>query len=261
MLSLFPAALSPDLIPRFLHYSLLRMRPLATIVLGLATAEFAMFALAGGFLTASRANPWLLLAIFLGLSGLTYGAAKARSANHFGWVGIAFVALLEWGTVLNSSGNADPLTWALPAIILVPIGAGPIWLTRRDYVIGTVGCWLTVLPFISSLSLTPQNWTVFGMYVILSGTLSYVLHALFCGYRRESFVLEIRLADMASLDALTGVPNRRYFFEKANAMLRSCAALGEPANAVFVDIDHFKSLNDGYGHAAGDEALRDVAQT
>lgn len=56
----------------------------------------------------------------------------------------------------------------------------------------------------------------------------------------------------ASTDGLTGLLNRTSFEEKARAML----AAGEQYTLVMADLDHFKMLNDSYGHAAGDQALR-----
>jgi two-component system, cell cycle response regulator len=66
----------------------------------------------------------------------------------------------------------------------------------------------------------------------------------------------IRLADT---DAMTGVFNRRAFFERA---VESCARAndGEPLCGVMMDIDHFKQINDVYGHAVGDRAIVDVAR-
>ncbi|MFL5757914.1 MAG: GGDEF domain-containing protein, partial [Chloroflexota bacterium] len=62
----------------------------------------------------------------------------------------------------------------------------------------------------------------------------------------------------ASTDALTGLPNRRYFDEYVGLMARRRRA-GDAAGVLMVDIDKFKVLNDTHGHAVGDEVLRAVA--
>ena len=66
---------------------------------------------------------------------------------------------------------------------------------------------------------------------------------------------------LARTDALTGVNNRRYFFEVAVHEFSAAARYGHPLTAIMFDIDHFKTLNDTYGHQNGDEMLRLVAQT
>jgi len=60
-------------------------------------------------------------------------------------------------------------------------------------------------------------------------------------------------------DPLTGLPNRLSFIESLNAALRSGAAAGLPVGILFLDLDHFKLINDSFGHHAGDALLRTVA--
>jgi len=70
--------------------------------------------------------------------------------------------------------------------------------------------------------------------------------------------MQNELIRLATTDPLTGAFNRRAFFEKAEEM-RVRAEAGEPLAAVMFDIDHFKRINDNYGHDAGDECIRAVA--
>jgi len=72
--------------------------------------------------------------------------------------------------------------------------------------------------------------------------------------------LEAQLAAAAEHDPLTGLPNRAGFTARALAALAASRAAGQPAVVALLDIDHFKSVNDGWGHAAGDEVLRGVAR-
>jgi diguanylate cyclase (GGDEF)-like protein len=62
----------------------------------------------------------------------------------------------------------------------------------------------------------------------------------------------------ASTDPLTGLPNRRYFDEYVGLLARRRRA-GDAVGVLMVDIDRFKVLNDTFGHATGDEVLREVA--
>ena len=66
--------------------------------------------------------------------------------------------------------------------------------------------------------------------------------------------------ELATLDGLTGTNNRRYFMELAQLQFDSARRFGQPLSALMLDVDHFKSVNDRYGHAVGDQVLRVVAE-
>ena len=66
--------------------------------------------------------------------------------------------------------------------------------------------------------------------------------------------------DAASTDPLTGLPNRRSFFEQAEKLTARAQIGGTPFSVAAMDLDHFKEINDQYGHATGDEVLRLFAQ-
>jgi diguanylate cyclase (GGDEF)-like protein len=68
-----------------------------------------------------------------------------------------------------------------------------------------------------------------------------------------------QLRQLANFDMLTQVPNRRHFHELAARMLASTD--GASASLLMFDIDHFKRINDRFGHKAGDEALCDVSRS
>ena len=65
----------------------------------------------------------------------------------------------------------------------------------------------------------------------------------------------------ATTDGLTGLLNRRAFIEVATAMHAAQGARGEPVTLLMFDLDHFKSVNDRFGHATGDSVLKVFAQT
>jgi two-component system, cell cycle response regulator len=64
----------------------------------------------------------------------------------------------------------------------------------------------------------------------------------------------------ADTDALTGVRNRRYFEEALATECRRAARTGYNVGLIMIDIDHFKRVNDTYGHPGGDRVLREIAQ-
>jgi len=69
------------------------------------------------------------------------------------------------------------------------------------------------------------------------------------------------LSKLAAFDDLTGVYNRRSMFHHLEAELSRCRRYGRSLGVLMVDIDHFKRVNDEYGHLVGDQALRWVATT
>lgn len=69
-------------------------------------------------------------------------------------------------------------------------------------------------------------------------------------------LVELELARLAATDPLTGLPNRRFFQQTANLELERVRRFSGSASVIMLDVDHFKSVNDTYGHALGDEALR-----
>ncbi len=69
-----------------------------------------------------------------------------------------------------------------------------------------------------------------------------------------------KVSHMAWHDALTGLPNRRLFEDRVEQELVRSRRVGEPVCMFFVDLDHFKSVNDTKGHAAGDDLIQQVSQ-
>ena len=71
---------------------------------------------------------------------------------------------------------------------------------------------------------------------------------------------ERKLQALARMDALTGLPNRRHFNEKLEAAIRRASRSRQMVGLMFLDVDHFKRINDTLGHGGGDAVLQEFAR-
>lgn len=76
----------------------------------------------------------------------------------------------------------------------------------------------------------------------------------------ERRVIEEDIHRLAYYDALTGLPNRSQLRERLDIMVKQAHIAGGSGALLFIDLDRFKPINDSFGHPAGDQVLRDVAQ-
>ncbi|MBN2628048.1 MAG: GGDEF domain-containing protein [Spirochaetales bacterium] len=94
------------------------------------------------------------------------------------------------------------------------------------------------------------------LVIFVLGTLVlYILHL-----RKKLSTAEKRLEDMATYDLITGLPNRRFFQDYAEKTLDLCRRRSCRMALYYIDLDHFKPVNDTYGHEMGDLLLNEVGQ-
>ncbi|MCS7209012.1 MAG: GGDEF domain-containing protein, partial [Fimbriimonadales bacterium] len=80
-------------------------------------------------------------------------------------------------------------------------------------------------------------------------------------YENQLKALNQKLQNLAITDGLTGLHNHRAFQDYLETQFRIALRNRRPLSLILIDVDHFKQYNDSYGHQAGDEVLRTVAQT
>ena len=112
--------------------------------------------------------------------------------------------------------------------------------------------------------------TVYAEWWFRAASIGGVLLALCCGIMalllvvRQELAQRIRaekdLSDLATRDSLTGLLNRRGFFDLAETALAEARLRNESVAVLMIDADHFKRYNDHYGHAAGDIVLSAIGQ-
>ncbi|MET3925067.1 GGDEF domain-containing protein [Devosia sp. 2618] len=129
----------------------------------------------------------------------------------------------------------------------------------------TVGLIVTCACVWITLQVLPHSMIQDSAQLILTIIVAFLLAAT-GGYLREAadrkqFLLRRELAEQASIDILTGLPNRRVFQWHVESALRQCVREKKSAVLAIIDVDNFKQYNDHYGHVEGDAALRKVAQS
>jgi diguanylate cyclase (GGDEF)-like protein len=101
-------------------------------------------------------------------------------------------------------------------------------------------------------------WLILAGLSLLIAVAAWLTIRLLVGRHRLAD-LNTRLAIIARTDKLTGLSNRLHLTEELEQLLVDARAIGFPVCVLMIDIDHFKNLNDTFGHRAGDFALRHVA--
>ena len=206
--------------------------------------EVAAYSLFFGFLRWKRfLLPLSVLALLIVLSARTIGATEAE-----------LTILMSVIVALFSA--------AMAAILLCP--ASRASLLRR--LIGTNDLAFAIAMSLQAYTgITYNNIgpvTPMGMqgFSYLAGYLLLIINGfgflLLCKEKDDR-----KMHRLATIDSLTGLINRRAFFDQTASVRMLSARLHQPISLMMIDIDHFKRLNDRFGHATGDEALRIFAAT
>ncbi|HEX6135489.1 MAG TPA: GGDEF domain-containing protein [Longimicrobiales bacterium] len=122
--------------------------------------------------------------------------------------------------------------------------------------------WL-IIQTLRGASPTVQLTSATGVYVyMLVGTMLVLgFFGLLLGQREDRILASNRrLEELAVTDPLTGLRNARYFHARLEEEQAERARTGEPLAVAVLDIDHFKDVNDRYGHLVGDDVLAGVAR-
>lgn len=171
----------------------------------------------------------------------------------FFWIAVPFLA-----TIVISGLNliTNDATTGAQLFYLWPVFYAANFLSRRIVLANLVAV-LVGQGTVVAVALRPDNAIsdLVAMALAMSMT-SFVVLSL----RERGDLLLRRLEGQALADPLTGLSNRRFFDEELNRAGAWAARTGRPLAMVTVDLDHFKGINDTYGHAAGDQALQAVAQ-
>ena len=201
-----------------------------------------------------------------------YGIASAALLTIFAAGALAMIATigLPWLPLLIRDGNYSGLVTGGvgPGILLLTLVAGFLVLFRlrcREM----LSLWLTVAMFAAcldvELTLSGTSEFTLGWYMARAVSLLAaltVLFALLCELMQEAGRVaraNAQLEQMLQTDVLTGLANRRAFEQALDAEWRRAQREQTSISLLMIDIDCFKGFNDRYGHPAGDQCIRSVA--
>ncbi|MGV7032909.1 putative bifunctional diguanylate cyclase/phosphodiesterase [Methylobacterium symbioticum] len=171
------------------------------------------------------------------------------------------VALVSWSTALGSYGSSLEQSHAAIVVAITVVGCifGLTHLPAASFLASAVvmGAFLTHCLFArNAVFLAIALNTVFVIVVMARILLSNFRTFI---ELMESQDRATRLAEenarLAHTDSLTGLPNRRYFFQRLDALIESSRRTGAPFGLAIFDLDRFKPVNDTYGHTTGDRVL------
>jgi diguanylate cyclase (GGDEF)-like protein len=207
------------------------------------------------------ALPLLLAGLFMAGAPLVYRVTRSLSVARELFI-LALFGFKAWECVVFgdvvSPGSVWFMTMPLIGIMLGSVRSAVIWLAVTSAAL--VGMCLTLrggVVFSTAAAEHPHflyTFSLIGASISIAAFLLIVEDARRRAFRRLK-IANKTISDLAIRDALTGVYNRRHIVNE----IRRAEAGAASFSICLLDLDHFKSINDTYGHATGDETLRTVA--
>jgi diguanylate cyclase (GGDEF)-like protein len=202
--------------------------------------------------------------------GMVWNAARIFHGRKPMWPGLLLGPIVWIGAVVNLDPGASALRMTIGAGIIAiyaSLTAAELLTERRKslarrwpaVVVPVLHGLVLMLPILIGDFLRPQDekfgssiWvTVFSIELVL-----YAVGTVFVIFMLVSERVVATHKTAASIDPLTGLFNRRGFAEASARLIEREARAGCPVTALILDIDYFKSINDRFGHPAGDEILK-----
>ena len=202
-----------------------------------------------------------LRVLLLPLTALfAYAIVRAPSVRAYGFACMATIATVSLNSYLGALGTESPLMYFLPAAAIIVLATSFFWITLTQWMGGALACYVWFLPFVVEHTASRAD-TVFSLlFAAMALVASFVSYLRIQDYQRRGFEQERRLARLSATDALTGACSRAEFLRQAEKAAAEARASGALLTLLYLDIDHFKRLNDGHGHAAGDAVLRGMSE-
>lgn len=184
----------------------------------------------------------------------------SRTRNQLAaWVCVA-VLVVSIGQSLSMTLDRSILIPSLNSYVLLVLITGPLWSEARHFIAGMASALAPPMVALSALGVELATWVAYAVYLSAAAMGAFTLWRTRLRASFHSAQLRSELEHRAVSDGLTGILNRAGWDQHANIVLQSAVAAGLPVSLIYLDLDHFKAVNDRYGHAAGDEVLEATAR-
>jgi len=202
--------------------------------------------------------------------GMVWNAARVFHGRKPNLPGLVLGAVVWVAAVMTLKPEASAIRFTIGAAIVAiyaTLTAAQLWSERRKtlqrrwpaIVVPVLHGFVLMLPILLGGLLRPHDdafassiWvTVFSIELVL-----YAVATVFVIFMLVSERVVTAHKTAASTDPLTGMFNRRGFAEATSRVIEREANAGRPVTVLIFDLDHFKSINDRFGHSAGDEILK-----
>ncbi|WP_201315223.1 GGDEF domain-containing protein [Dyella sp. EPa41] len=243
----------------YTRYLAQRMAPAIQALTSLAVAAYVLAAGGRALVSGSPVPLLLRLAPVIPLAVLAVVTRREKRPLPLSLLALSCVFVLEVGVNLNGIGQAPGQRLVLPGLLL-PVASSVIWIGRWDFLVAMFLCALGPLPMLLIGATSGLPVFQYAVYMTIAISVASVLRAFMTRTLLEQYRLEKQLRAQAHTDGLTGLLQRNRFLELARFALDDIYTRRMPAAVLYLDADHFKQLNDTFGHAAGDEVLVKLAE-
>ncbi len=180
-----------------------------------------------------------------------------RPAWALHWGSLIAVVALAWAFRLSLRASEAPAVWALPLLLLFGMCLALCHVRVRDFLLSFAVVGAVFLDGTLVASVPQGQRPLLALFLAFAFLMCLLTNVALLRERRAGHLLRLQMGRLAYEDVLTGLANRRAFFEAANAAI--AAAPQGRFSLVLLDVDDFKRINDRFGHEAGDQALVAVA--